>query len=552
MTVRVDFDVPARMRDGVILRADIYRPNDDGPWPTLLARTPYGKGVLSEAHWNGISPVDAARRGFMVVIQDCRGRFASDGEWEPLRFEGQDGADTVAWAARLPGSNGRVGMFGGSYCGNAQWLAAIEAPPELRAIAPLMTWCEPMDGLFARGGAVELALAVPWSLVQGFDYIGRIGSGSELASRAAALREDIDRLSVDGYWQLPVHDLPVMRRHALPELGTFRVLSDPRVAERARVTNAHERVSVPSLHTAGWHDAFLQGTLDNYAAMAALGHEARLIVGPWTHERFLDPIGDRTFGIASMREAPVHQHGDWTDEVLTFHRRHLADGVSEPGLQVRLFVMGRNEWRDEGMWPLDRAVLQNWYLHSGGTLAPAPPQVNDGSSELVYDPGDPVPTHGGPLVMAPAYRTGPVEQAAIEARDDVLVFTSAPLEEDLEVTGRIRVVLHVESAAPSTDWVARLCDVHADGRSFNLCDGIVRIARGADACQSINIDLWSTSNVFLAGRRVRMQVTNSCFPRWDRNLSTGDQREPQFVVARQRLYHDARRASYVALPVVDE
>lgn len=552
VTVKVEFDVPARMRDGVVLLADVYRPQERGPWPTLLARTPYGKGVLSEMQWNGVSPVQAARQGFLVVIQDVRGRFASEGEWDPLRFEGQDGADTVTWAARLPGSNGRVGMFGGSYCGNTQWLAAVEAPPELEAIAPLMTWCEPMDGLFARGGALELGLAVPWSLIQGFDYLGRADSApEEVAARAAALLEDIDRLADDGYWQLPVHDLPVMRRHAVPELGSIRALNDPRLAERARVTNAHHRVRVPSLHTAGWHDVFLQGTLDNYTAMASSGREAQLIVGPWTHDCFVDPIGDRSFGIAAMREAPVHEHGDWADEVMAFHRRHLvADQAAEPTAPVRLFVMGRNEWRDEVAWPLERAVEHHWYLHSGGTLAPASPQLDEGPSELVYDPAAPVPAHGGQMLIAPAYRTGPVHQALIEARDDVLVFTSAPLEDNLEVTGRIRVVLHVESTAPSTDWVARLCDVDADGRSFNLCDGILRTAGGANACQRIEIDLWSTSNVFLAGHRVRVQVTNSCFPRWDRNLNTGNQRVPRYVVAHQRLYHDARRASYIELPTV--
>jgi uncharacterized protein len=551
VTIKVDFDVPARMRDGVILRADVYRPEGEGPWPTLLVRTPYGKGVLSEMQWNGVSPVEASRRGFMVVIQDTRGRFASEGEWEPLRFEAQDGADTVAWAARLSGSSGRVGMFGGSYCGSTQWLAAIEAPAALAAIAPLMTWCEPMDGLFARGGALELGLVLPWSLIQGFDYLGRLGSREDAAGRAATLAEDIDGLTADGYWQLPVNSLPLMERNALPELGSIRALSDPLVAERTRVANAHDRVLVPSLHTAGWYDVFLQGTLDNYTAMAGLGREAQLIVGPWAHERFLDPIGDRTFGIAAMREAPIHDHGDWADEVLAFHRRHLIpDEEGKPGPPVRLFVMGRNEWRDEASWPLERVEVQNWYLRSDGSLAPQPPAAADRPNEIVYDPADPVPTHGGQLLMAPAYVPGPLDQAAIEARHDVLVFTSTPLEEDLEVTGRIRAVLDVESSAPSTDWVARLCDVDAGGRSFNLCDGIVRLRSGANTRQRIHIDLWSTSNVFLAGHRVRLQVTNSCFPRWDRNLNTGDQRDTRFVVAHQRLYHDSEHPSYVELPVV--
>jgi hypothetical protein len=166
----------------------------------------------------------------------------------------------------------------------------------------------------------------------------------------------------------------------------------------------------------------------------------------------------------------------------------------------------------------------------------------------VYDPADPVPTRGGQL--GTAFPAGPFEQGRVEARPDVLVFTSEPLQQDLEVTGRVRVVLHAESSAPSTDWVARLCDVHPDGRSINICDGIVRVTEGADLCRRVEIDLWSTSNVFLAGHRLRVHVTSSSFPRWDRNLNTGDQGDPRFTVAHQRVHHDAQRASWIELPVI--
>src|SRR4051794_13359013 len=208
-SVVVGFDVPVRMRDGVVLRADVYRPAGDRPFPTLVIRTPYGKGVMSENAWNGVSLVEAARHGFVVVIQDVRGRYASEGEWEPFRHEAQDGADTIAWAAELPGSTGRVGMVGGSYCGNSQWQAALEQPQALAAITPLMTWSEPRDGLVSRGGAVELALVSTWALVQGFDWLSRLGlPDDEVSARAGALIEDIDRLKDDGYWGLPVAELP--------------------------------------------------------------------------------------------------------------------------------------------------------------------------------------------------------------------------------------------------------------------------------------------------------------------------------------------------------
>jgi putative CocE/NonD family hydrolase len=293
LSVRVAFDVPAAMRDGVTLRADVYRPPGHGLWPVLLIRTPYGKGDLAETAWNGLPPVEAARQGFMVVIQDVRGRFASEGEWVPLAHEREDGADSVAWAAALPGANGRVAMWGGSYCGATQLLAALEDPPALAAIAPLMAWSEPLDGLLARGGAVELGLDLVWSLVAGFDWLERTAPPGERAARVAALLEDVDRIDDAGYWQLPVSDTAVMRAHGVPALDGMRAGQRPEVAARGRVAGAHDRVTVPSLHTGGWHDLFLQGTLDNYVALAEQGREARLIVGPWAHEQFSDPSGER-------------------------------------------------------------------------------------------------------------------------------------------------------------------------------------------------------------------------------------------------------------------
>src|SRR2546425_195460 len=437
MRIGGEIDLPARMRDGTTLRANVYRPEGDGPWPTLLTRLPYGKddaGVLTV-----LDPVQAARRGFMVVIQDCRGRFASEGEWIPFWFEEQDGYDTVEWAARLPGSNRRVGMYGESYFGNTQWLAAVGQPPSLAAISPALTWSEPMDGLFRRGGAFELGVALPWSLQTGMNYLERAHRD------IAPVIDEYDRLVEGGY------DQAVLNRHGLGDTGLFRSLDDPAFAARTRIAGRHSSVTVPSFHTAGWHDLFLQGTLDNYAAMSALGREARLLVGPWTHATFADPTGD------------------------------------------------------------------------------------EADSQFRHDPADPVPTHGGSHLMSPAFPAGPWDQSRIEQRDDVLVFTSAPLERELEVTGRVRAILHAESSDSSADWVVRLCDVHPDGRSLNLCDGILRAGGGVP-----EIDLWSTSNLFLKGHRLRVQVTSSCFPRWDRNPIAGE----------RRIHHDASRPSYIDLPVV--
>ena len=552
--VHVDFDVPARMADGTTLLANVYRPAGRGPWPTLLRRLPYGKDNAAELAWAGIDPVQTARLGFLVVVQDTRGRFASDGVWTPFLSEARDGHDSIEWAARLPGSNGRVGMFGGSYDGNTQWLAAIEAPASLGAIAPLMTWSEPMDGLFARGGAMELGLALNWALVLGLDRLSR-GSNDSLTveRRVQTVLDELDKLPTNGYWALPASAASSLRRHGIRDVGAIRALDSPEVATACRVSGRHELVRIPTFHTAGWYDLFLQGTLDNYEAMAASGYDARLVVGPWTHTASTDPIGDQAFGIRSGRDgAACDARGNWVDSQLRWFRRHLAAEEADvsPEPAVRIFVMGRNEWRNVSSWPPRPVSHQRWFLRGDGSLSPNVGGPAEPASKFVYDPVSPVPTVGGHISMWSGYVPGPRDQSVIEHRPDVLTFTSEPLQEDLEVTGRVRVFLCAESSGPSTDWVARLCDVHPDGRSFNLCDGIIRLRAGADRRAVHEIDLWSTCNVFLPGHRLRVQITSSSFPRWDRNLNTGRQDQARSEIAHQRVYHDPPRPSYIDLPVI--
>jgi putative CocE/NonD family hydrolase len=555
-TVTVALDVPATMRDGVTLYANVYRPEGDGPWPVLLARTPYGREQPALLTW--LNPVATARKGFVVVLQDSRGRFGSEGEWMPFRDEARDGYDAVEWAARLPGANGRVGMYCASYLGNAQWLAAAERPPSLRAIAPAHTWSDPLDGLFARGGALELGLTLPLDLLLAAGGLaGAELPGEERGRRLDVLLDDLDRLPADGYWQLPVSENAIVERLGAPDIGTLALRSNPEIPSWCRVVGRHERVVVPSFNIGAWYDVFLQGTLDNYMAMRALGRPARLVVGPWTHlEPFADPIGERCFGVRATRTGvPAHPAGDLSDWQLSWFRQHLVpDGAAaapDDEAPVRIFVMGRNMWRDEEAWPPARARTERWLLGAGGALRRGQDGTDGGGpTAFTYDPRDPVPTAGGQTVLSPAYPPGPYDQRVVEARPDVCVFTSAPLGEDLEVTGRIRAVLHVASSAPSTDWVARLCDVDPDGRSYNLCDGITRVASGADGRQRVEIDLWSTSNVFLAGHRVRVHVTSSSFPRWDRNLNTGQQDAPATAVARQQVFHEAEWPSWFELPVV--
>ncbi|WP_286139159.1 CocE/NonD family hydrolase [Arthrobacter sp. OV608] len=251
----------------------------------------------------------------------------------------------------------------------------------------------------------------------------------------------------------------------------------------------------------------------------------------------------------ASRDAGAHPYGSWSDEVLAFLRRQRSDDTApDPSPPVRIFVMGTNVWRDEAACPLERARTERWNLRSGGVLSTSALPEEAAPSEADYDPADQVPTIGGTIGVGPG--RGPRDQAIVESRPDVLVFTSEVLKEDLEVTGPIWARLTVQSSAPSADWIARLCDVDQDGRSLNLTDGIFRIVDGADTAQEVEIDLWATSNAFLAGHRIRLQVTNSSFPRWNRNLNTGNQGVADFVAARETLFHDAGHPSYIELPVV--
>jgi uncharacterized protein len=534
-------DVPARMRDGVVLRANVYRPVGPEPRPTLLARTPYGKDLPGASAW--LDPVRAAAAGFIVIVQDVRGRFASEGAWTPFVHEANDGYDTVEWAARLPGANGRVGMFGLSYWGSTQWLAAIAQPPSLGAIAPGLTWCNPEDGLLGRGGAGELGLGLVWALEQGIDYVRRLNLPRDQSERRVQdLVDELDRLPDEGIWELPAPGAAVAARHQVPRL------------DGVPFAGFHDRVRVPVLGIGGWHDAFAQGVLDNHVAMIASGGDSRVIVGPWSHANFSEVVGGLSFGTRARKDGgPAGGPDDVTELQLAWFRSHLAPemlaGAGATAAPVRIFVMGINQWRDEPSWPPPGASPRRWYLRSSGGLSPASPDPEEAVSEFTYDPADPAPTTGGQTVISPRWPAGPLEQSAVEARTDVLVFTSEPLPHDLEVTGRVRVMLHAQSSAPSTDWVARLCDVHPDGRSYGLCDAILRVAGGASELVARELDLWSTANVFRCGHRLRVHVTSSCFPRWDRNLNTGDQGRPGHIRAHQRVHHDAEHPSWLELTV---
>ena len=552
--MQAEFDIPATMRDGTILRADVYRPQGDGPWPVLVHRTPYGKQAIGA--WLNLNAVEATLRGYIVVQQDTRGRYSSNGEWLPWAHERDDGYDTVEWAARLEGSNGKVGMVGQSYTGSTQWSAAVMRPPSLFAIAPMVTWSEPTEGLLSRGGAIELGLNAWWSLSQSLAQFPKVAQATEeLDSLTRATIQEWDGLAVKGYWELPSGVLPGIVRTGQPDIGIARALAHPETTAESRVADRYDDVQVPSLNVAGWYDVFQQGSIDNYVAMRERGIPTSLVIGPWTHTSLYGlaagQTGEVNFGVAAA--TPAGSPSLTTMQLDWFDRWLAAESVeSRQTPNVKIFVMGINQWRDEENWPLARSIDTPLFLRDGAATDFEGPGPDEGASSYEYDPTAPVLTRGGALIMATEFPNGPADQAITESRADVLVFTSAPLEDDLEVTGKVRAVLFAASDAQSTDWVVRLCDVEPGGRSINVVDGIIRSTQKASAISKLTIDLWSTSIVFRAGHRLRVQVTSSNFPRWDRNPNTGESTATavHMITAHQSVYHNADHPSHLLLPVV--
>ena len=577
--ITVDFDVPASMRDGTVLRSNVYRPAGDGQWPVLLTRLPYGKDFpIGTAV---MDPAQVARRGYVVIVQDTRGRLTSEGEWNPFHNEDQDGFDTVEWAARLPYSNGSVGMYGISYFGFTQWSAAVLQPPALKAMVPVQTWNDPLNGVLFRGGALQLGLA-NWDLQMNLDVLMRRHRGNpEALGRAIyMLAAEMDNLASRGYWELPLRDFAPFKRQGID--STFFSLvekpMDRSSLDYMTLLEKRERVTVPTFNVAGWYDIFLQDTIDNFTFMRHSGstseaRQSKLLIGPWSHGGMNNPIGDMNFGFGASA-AYINLQIDLTSlQVRWFD--HWLKGIDTGMMReapIRLFVMGANIWRDEQEWPLARAVETRFYLRSNGqantlngdgTLSTESPD-NEPFDQFVYDPANPVMTRGGALLMSPEFRAGPLDQTPIEIRPDVLVYTTPVLEQDVEVTGPITMHLWAVSSAPDTDFVARLVDVHPNGFAQILTDGIIRaryrnFARGEapsliepGRAYEYEIYLWSTSNVFKAGHRIRLDVTSSGFPRWDRNPNTGHDFgvDIELAVAHQTILHDRDHPSYIVLPVV--
>ena len=577
MEAMIQTDVPARMRDGTTLMSNVYRPADGGPYPVLLARMPYGKDLPFDSTY--LDPVRAVRRGYIVAIQDVRGRYASEGKFTPFVREFEDGYDSVEWAAKLPGSSGSVGMIGLSYLGKAQWHAAVMQPPSLKSMAPGQTWGNHLNGAQMRGGARELGLIQYWAqgaLALGILFRKYRGEPQKIGEKLPELVGSIDTLLAGGgYDALPLTQLPDPDDLTPFVRGGFARGADDESWEYLNIDGRYDRVEAPTFHIGSWYDCFIGETLRQYEVMkerakAAGTRPPRLLVGPWTHAEFGSTVGDLDFGIGSSG-AFLNYSGDlteahlrWFDATLKGDERSLEE---RPPVEV--FVMGENHWRGYEEWPVPGAYEERWHLRGGRRLAREAPEPGE-PDEYDYDPRDPVPTVGGAVLMAPIHRPGARDQREIEDRPDVLVYTSETLREDYTVLGPIHATVFAATSAPDTDFVVRLVDVYPDGRAIGVADGVIRasareafpapgVTRPAGAkpvepgrVYQYNVDLWATGITFRAGHRIRVHVTSSCFPRWDRNPNTGEGPDSaRTEVARQRIFHDPERPSHVTLTVVD-
>ena len=564
------------MRDGIELATDVYRPAAAENCPTLVHRNPYNKSNGSSVGGLIVNPLDAAREGFAVVVQDVRGRFGSEGEWEPFVNEAADGYDTVEWAAEQPWSNGRVGVYGSSYHGVTALQTVVADPPHLEAALAYLTGANYHDGWVYSSGAFELGFAFWWVLYLATDTAGRLDVPAEAQAELGAKLLELSGNAEDAVTERPLAKNPVFDHPAATYAQDW--FDHPKYDdywEAIDVTDGIREVDTPILHATGWYDLLLRGHLDLYDAIAETGGERaraeqRFIVGPWDHEAYAtltpDRAGDRKFGYdaaggtALMGDLSLRWFGHW-----------LADeGALDDLASVRYYQMGENDWKTASEWPPEHTPTR-FYFRSGGDangrsgdgrLTDSKP-ADEPVDSYVYDPDDPVPSVGGRTLHLNLGDPGVKDRAAVETRDDVLVFTSRTLTEPLAIAGSVSVTLYASSSAPDTDFVATLVDVEPEGRCVAIAEGIIR-ARYRDGSDDeqwltpgdvyrFEIDLQAVAHTFGVGHRFRIEVTSSNFPRFDRNPNVAepiaDVAAEDARSATQNVHHTDEHPSHVTLPV---
>jgi uncharacterized protein len=576
---KLDANVPATMRDGVVLRADVYRPVTKTPVPVILMRTQYGKSEAQVEPSRFHSPAWFASQCYIVVVQDVRGQYTSDGDFYEYIHEAQDGYDTVEWSAHLPGAVPKVGMYGSSYVGATQWLAAIAAPPALKTIVPSNTASDYYDGWTYEDGAFRLDFIEPW-------MIGTIARTSAIHRKDAGLVQALEQAPhqiADWLSYRPYQDFPPLRpKQADAAPYFFDAIKHSTGDDYWKIISIEKdytRVQVPVLAFEGWYDAFLNGGLRNFAGMVQHGgtpeakEHQRIVIGPWDHlgwGRPESPVSPRLEAIGPVANSPVNELSlAWFDHFL----KGIDNGVST-GPQVDYFVMGENEWHVADSWPPRGTRYESWFLQSAGHAAASTGDgVLDSSAangpdpqpadRFTYEPWNPVPSVGGhSCCLWTTSSQGQFDQSQIEKRRDILVYTSKPLSEPLEIAGPTTVVLYASTSARDTDFTAKLVDVYPDGEAINLNNGI-QAARFRESLEKptlltagvvyrYEIHVWPTANLFRAGHRIRLEISSSDFPQFAPNPNTGEDfgQSAAWQSAQQTILHDHEHPSALILPVV--
>lgn len=538
VTVRRGLQIP--MPDGVNLAADHYIPKGNRLFPTILIRTPYGRGqtVGVPGVVSNFVAQRFAERGYNVIVQDVRGRFDSQGEFEPYVNEAGDGRATLGWIENQTWFNGVMGMWGQSYVGYVQWSVASHAPLYLKALVPAITGTNlPTSGM--RDGAFNLDTTLRWILQ--LDAMDRDSRLETLKGLLRLYHRNQERILRRAFYHLPLGeaDLKVAEKplsfyhqwlaHSQPDDIYWKQLN---------YNDRLEDVMASAHMISGWYDILLRELLSDYSSLRDSGQTPYLTIGPWAHL-------DTECLWESLRQGII-----WFDAILKGDRRSLRK------MPVRIYVMGADEWREMDAWP-PPSERQTYFLNGNGTKSGqlSDQQEAEGieSDTYLYDPSKPTPAVGGAMMNAQA---GPQDNRNLEARQDVLTYSTRELTNDLEIIGSARLVAYIHSTRSYTDFFARLCDVHPDGRSINISDGFYHLFPETgepqpDGSTRIEIDLWPTANRFLAGHRIRLQISSGAFPRWNRNLGTGEPivSATQLFTAQQTIYHDRDHPSVLVLPV---
>jgi hypothetical protein len=560
--IRIERHQPVEMRDGVILYADIYRPAKEGKYPVILTRTPYGvqrEGVHHERM------IKFAQRGYVAIVQDVRGRYESEGKWDPFRDEANDGFDTIEWAADLDCSNGKVATQGGSYLGHNQWAAASQTPPSLVAIFPSVASTNVYANWITMGGAFRLSFNFGWGVVRMPNKIML----PQFWHTASYTPEELKYENI--LYHLPLIDGDMVS--AGKEVPHYRdwIEHESYDAYWKNVSDEERfgKITVPAYNTGGWFDIFVMGTINGYVGMKNHGGtpEARkgtkLLIGPWGHGQSTS-YGDMEF----TEDAYV----DLFENELRYYDYYLK-GIQN-GLDkekpVQIYYMGENKWRHEDDWPIPGTKYEALYLsgdapansvRGGGTLSFEKPG-KAAEDTYLYDPDVPVPTYGGNNCCGTPTDAGPKDQGILERRNDVLVYTTEFLTSPVTIAGPVSMKLFAATDGPDTDWMIKLVDVYPDGSAYPIAEGILRakFRNGTDKMELLkpnqvyefDITMTGTANVFLPGHRIRVDITSSNFPQFDRNLNTGKPlgSSSETRVAQQTIHHGGPKPSHIILPLV--